>query len=85
MRPAPDRLPSPASPRAFDSAAALVFRYVTGLSRLCDPRDLRRRWVADLTELSAAFVRSPLFLSLIRLQGDALRRAAGAVLPPSNQ
>ncbi len=84
MPPARDRLPAAPWPRAFESALALSRLYLEGLSRICDPSDLRRRWVADLTDLSAAFLRSPLFFSFVRLQRDTLRRAAGATLPPPN-
>ena len=85
MRPAHERWGLPAWARAIESATALSTTYLAGLSRLCDPSDLRRRWVADLTELSAAFLRSPLFFGLIRLQRDTLRRAAGVAMPFSKE
>jgi len=85
MRLAHERWGLPAWARAIESATALSTTYLAGLSRLCDPSDLRRRWVADLTELSAAFLRSPLFFGLIRLQRDTLRRAAGAAMPFSKE
>ncbi len=81
MLPARERPSSGAWPRPFQSAVALSRVYLEGLSRLCDPTDLRRRWVADLTEFSAAFLRSPLFFSFIRLHRETLRRAAGAASP----
>lgn len=83
MRPADSRWGLPAWSRAFESATALSTTWLAGLSRLCDPADLRRRWVADLTELSAAFVRSPLFLGLIRLQRDTLNRTTSTATPSS--
>jgi len=83
MRPAHDGWGWPAWSRAVESATALSTTYLTGLSRLCDPADLRRRWVADLTQLSAAFLRSPLFLGFVRLQRDTLRRTAAAATPSS--
>ncbi len=82
MPPAPESAPARPWPKPVESAFALSRAYLEGLSRLCDPGDLRRRWVADLTEFSAAFLRSPLFFSLIRLHRETLRRAAGAASPP---
>jgi hypothetical protein len=82
MRPAHEAWGLPAWSRAFESATTLTTAYWAGLSRLCDPSDLRRRWVADLTELSAAFLRSPLFLGFMRLQRSALSRAP---LTPSSK
>ena len=38
------------------------------LTDLCDPRQVQRRFLADLRALSAEYIRSPAFLALMRWQ-----------------
>ena len=39
--------------------------HLRALSDLCDPRQVQRRFLADLRALSADYVRSPAFLALM--------------------
>jgi len=46
--------------------------HLRALSDLCDPRQVQRRFLADLRALSADYVRSPAFLALMRWQLKAM-------------
>jgi len=49
-----------------DDPVALTWKRLEGLSALCDPRQLRSRWLADLRQLTADYLRSPAFLELMQ-------------------
>jgi hypothetical protein len=48
------------------AASALGWRQLEILSDVFDPRKMRARWSADLREISARTLRSPLFLEWTR-------------------
>ena len=50
----------------------LAREHVRALTDLCDPRQVQRRFLADLRALSAEYVRSPAFLALMRWQLKAM-------------
>jgi hypothetical protein len=48
---------------------------------LWDPRQLRQRWLADMSNAMDRVMRSPAFLELIRFNLVAMTRSAGVVFP----
>jgi hypothetical protein len=45
-----------------------------GAPVFCDPRELRRRWLADLSQAMDSYMRSPAFLELMQQNFKALTR-----------
>jgi len=41
-------------------------RHLQTLTELCDPRQIQRRVLADMRELMGLYLRSPMFLDLMR-------------------
>ena len=50
-----------------------------------DPRQLRTRWLTDLTRTTDAYMRSPLFLELMQHGLGTMTRAARFFLPLSTR
>jgi hypothetical protein len=48
---------------------------------LWDPRPLRQRWLAEMSNVMDRFMRSPAFAELIRFNMVTMTRSAGLVVP----
>ena len=48
---------------------------------LWDPRSLRQRWLAEMSNAMDRYMRSPAFLELIRFNLETMSRSAGLVFP----
>lgn len=60
-------------------------RHLQALTELCDPRQIQRRVLADMRELMGIYLRSPMFLDLMRWNLRAMTMASPRVtelLPP---
>jgi hypothetical protein len=60
-------------------------RHLEALTELCDPRQIQRRMLADMRELMGLYLRSPLFLDLMRWNLQAMTMVSPRVtdmLPP---
>jgi hypothetical protein len=61
------------SPRAWEHLQTLI--------QLGDPRQMQRRFLADMRALTADYVRSPFFLALMRTSLKAMSRSP-QMIPP---
>jgi len=68
-----------AATKGMESAAANLFSY--------DPRQLRTRWLTDLSRTADEYMRSPLFLQLMQHGLGTITRAAHlfSPLPPRSK
>ena len=69
-------------------AAAVGWQQLDAVAALNDPRQMRERWLSDMRQLSADYVKSPAFLALIRfnitlLTQPTMIKAAQFVALPS--
>jgi hypothetical protein len=70
--PAPsDHRPSGAPP---EEPTPPIGKHLEGLSALYDPRQLRSRWLADLSQLTSGYLRSRAFLELMKLNLRAMTK-----------
>ena len=49
---------------------------VNGIALFWDPRQMRRRWLADLSRIMDSYMRSPAFLELIQYNLKAMTQTA---------
>lgn len=69
---------------AWRSSAALGWEYFERMSALADPRRVRSWWLSDLRNLTSGSLRSPAFLSLMKLNLGMCRPPLSLMTPPTS-
>jgi hypothetical protein len=68
---------------AWQRASSLPPSDLEGVVFFCDARELRSRWLADLSQALDSYMRSPAFLELMQQNFKAMTRPTDHISPPN--